>query len=50
MSKEQLQLTVTKDENKKYKLLFKRGSNNVTVEKCTKNELMMIKKVIEKVI
>lgn len=47
---EQLQLTVSREENEVYKLLFRRGRNNVEVEKCTKNELIMMKKVIEKVL
>lgn len=50
MSKEQLQLTVSKTSSQDYELLFKRGNEKVVVEDCTKSELVMIKKVIEKVI
>lgn len=50
MPEQKLQLTVSKTSSQEYELLFKRGGKKMTVNDCTKSELVMIKKVIEKVI
>lgn len=51
MSKEQLQLTATKEKDNKYSLLFNRGSKFKTkVDNCTIDELRMIRAVIDKLI
>ena len=50
MSKEQLQLTVTKEESKTYKLLFKKEGKETKLVNCTPEELRMIREVINKVL
>lgn len=50
MDKEQLQLTVTKESNQKCSLLFKRGAKEIKLDNCTKEELRMIKEVLNKVL
>ena len=50
MDKEQLQLTATKGKGEKFSLAFRKGDKELKLESCTKDELRMIKEVINKII
>lgn len=50
MSKEQLQLTVTKEKGEKYNMLFNKEGKGIELANCTKDELRMVKEVISKML